>query len=308
MPAEHAVEVRATGPLTLLQDAGRPGFAHLGVTGSGAADQGAYRAANRLVGNTPGEAVLESVLGGVALRARGALLVAVTGASASVVVERGDGRAAVEHPMGCSFTLGDGDVVTVGMPTAGLRTMLAVRGGFAVPTTLGSRSSDVLSGLGPAPVRVGDVLTVGEHPGDWPEATLLPAVVGRQVASGRRGDERMLAVMPGPRADLAGAAGWPRLLASAWTVSPSSNRVGVRLLSAPGSAAPLDTAPASTLPSEGMVVGAVQLPPNGEPVVFLRDHPVTGGYPVIAVLTAAAVDLAAQLRPGDVVLFAAVRG
>lgn len=299
MPAEHAVEVLATGALTLLQDAGRPGFAHLGVTGSGAADQGAYRAANRLVGNAAGEAVLESVLGGIALRARGALLVAVTGATGSVVVERSGGRAAVEHPLGCSFTLGDGDVVRVGAPSDGLRTMLAVRGGFAVPPTLGSRSGDVLSGLGPAPLRVGDVLPVGDAAGEWPEATLLPWAIGRRPG-------RMLAVAPGPRADLAGAAGWPQLLATEWTVSPASNRVGVRLVGPPTALDPPGAAHES--PSEGMVVGAVQLPPSGEPVVFLRDHPVTGGYPVIAVLTPDAVDLAAQLRPGDVVRFGVVRG
>lgn len=298
MPAEHAVEVLATGALTLLQDAGRPGFAHLGVTGSGAADQGAYRAANRLVGNAAGEAVLESVLGGIALRARGALLVAVTGATGSVVVERSGGRAAVEHPLGCSFTLGDGDVVRVGAPSEGLRTLLAVRGGFAVSPTLGSRSGDVLSGLGPAPLTVGDVLPVGDAAGEWPEATLLPWAIGRRPG-------RMLAVTPGPRADLVGAAGWPRLLATEWTVSPASNRVGVRLIGPPTALDPLGAAHES--PSEGMVVGAVQLPPSGEPVVFLRDHPVTGGYPVIAVLTPDAVDLAAQLRPGDVVRFAAVR-
>jgi len=299
MPAEHAVEVLATGALTLLQDAGRPGFAHLGVTGSGAADQGAYRAANRLVGNAAGEAVLESVLGGIALRARGALLVAVTGATGSVVVERSGGRAAVEHPLGCSFTLGDGDVVRVGAPSDGLRTMLAVRGGFAVPPTLGSRSGDVLSGLGPAPLRAGDVLPVGAAAGEWPEATLLPSAIGWLPG-------RMLAVTPGPRADLAGAAGWPRLLATEWTVSPASNRVGVRLVGPPTALDPLAAAHES--PSEGMIVGAVQLPPSGEPVVFLRDHPVTGGYPVIAVLTPDAVDLAAQLRPGDVVRFGVVRG
>ncbi|GLK18607.1 biotin-dependent carboxyltransferase family protein [Herbiconiux flava] len=299
MPAEHAVEVLATGPLTLVQDAGRPGFAHLGVTGSGAADQGAYRAANRLVGNASGAAVLESVLGGIALRARGALLVAVTGASAEVVVERGGGRAAVEHPVGCSFTLGDGDVVRVGTPSAGLRTVLAVRGGFAVPPTLGSRSSDVLSGLGPAPLRAGEVLPVGDAAGEWPEATLLPSAIGWRPGW-------MLAVTPGPRAELAGDAGWPRLLATEWTVSPASNRVGVRLVGPPSSAEP--GREALTLPSEGMVVGAVQLPPSGEPVVFLRDHPVTGGYPVIAVLTPEAVDVAAQLRPGDAVGFEAVGG
>jgi biotin-dependent carboxylase-like uncharacterized protein len=299
MPVEHAVEVLATGPLTLVQDAGRPGFAHLGVTGSGAADQGAYRAANRLVGNAAGEAVLESVLGGIALRARGALLVAVTGATGSVVVERTGGRAAVEHPVGCSFTLGNGDVVRVGTPSDGLRTVLAVRGGFAVAPALGSRSRDVLSGLGPAPVRAGEVLPVGDAAGEWPEATLLPGAIGRRWG-------RMLAVTPGPRADLVGAAGWPRLLATEWTVSPASNRVGVRLVGPPSAAG--SGGHALTLPSEGMIVGAVQLPPSGEPVVFLRDHPVTGGYPVIAVLTPAAVDVAAQLRPGDTVGFAAARG
>lgn len=302
MSAETVLEVLATGALSLVQDAGRPGWAHLGVTASGAADEGAYRAANRLVGNEPGAAAIESVLGGLVLRARGTVLVAVTGAPCSVVIERRAPRVPIVHPAGCSLVLHDGEVLRIGIPAEGLRTVLAVRGGIDVEPVLGSRSSDVLSGIGPPALAVGDTLCVGGDAGEWPAADLLPAMIGWRPS-------RRLDVLRGPRDDLVGAPGWARLLEAEWVVSTASNRVGLRLHAADGRGIEIaETERAAVLPSEGMVVGAVQLPPGGEPVVFLRDHPVTGGYPVIAVLTSAAVDVAAQLRPGDVVGFAATRG
>jgi allophanate hydrolase subunit 2 len=174
--------------------------------------------------------------------------------------------------------------------------MLAVRGGLDVDAVLGSRSRDVLSGIGPAPLRPGDVLPVGGDAGKWPAAELLPAAIGRRAGS-------VLTVIRGPRDDRFGDAGWQQLLATEWTVAPASNRVGLRLAGAPLVALP----GSAELPSEGMVAGAVQVPPGGLPVVFLRDHPVTGGYPVIGVLTRDAIDVAAQLRPGDPARFVAVQ-
>ncbi|MGD8194703.1 biotin-dependent carboxyltransferase family protein [Herbiconiux sp. P18] len=294
MPPESALEVLATGPLTLVQDAGRPGWAHLGVPASGAADRGALRAANRLVGNEPGAAVLESVLGGLVVRAWGTLLVAVTGAPTSAWLERGGSWAPIRHPSGSSMVVRNGEVLRLDPPATGLRTVLAVRGGIEVAAVLGSRSADVLSGLGPAPIRPGDVLHLGDSVGEWPAADLLPSTIGWRPSG-------VLTVLRGPHDDRFGAAGWRQLVETAWVTSARSNRVGVRL-DAPDPAAP-GWAAVATGRSEGMVAGAVQVPPGGQPVVFLRDHPVTGGYPVIGVLTEASIDLAAQLRPGDPVRF-----
>lgn len=302
VPGEPAgFEVLASGPLTLLQDAGRPGYAHLGVTTSGAADRGAYAAANRLVGNRPGVACLEVTFGGLRMRARRTAFVAVTGAPATVLVHRaGASTGPLESPSGYPFTVFAGDVVEIVAPTEGLRNYLAVRGGFAAVPVLGSRSTDVLSGLGPKALKAGDIVSASEEADDWPADAFLPAP-GPNVGPVR------LKLTRGPRDDWFGDRGWRALLDSAWTVSADSNRVGVRVSPSEGTVG-LVRAPGydGELPSEGMVAGAVQVPPSGHPVLFLRDHPVTGGYPVIGVLTEDAVDLAAQLRPGAALRFAEV--
>ncbi|GAB3887381.1 5-oxoprolinase subunit B/C family protein [Terrabacter terrigena] len=284
----RGLEVVATGPLTLVEDAGRPGLADAGVGRSGSADPAAYGLGLRLVGHLLGgddggspPASLEVTFGGLAVRARGDLLVALTGAPCPADV---DGRP-VAHA--APVPLADGQLLTLGAPAAGLRTWLAVRGGIAVPPVLGSRSTDTLSGVGPPVPKVGDVLPVGPAPRAFPVVDVAPQPVP--------GDGPVvLDIDPGPRAD------WCHLddlEGDVRTVSARSNRVGIRL---EGKAIQRQAAYAETeLPSEGMVVGAVQVPPGGEPVVFLADHPVTGGYPVVAVLTPGAVTRAAQLRPGQ---------
>lgn len=296
-----AVDVVAAGPATTVQDLGRPGFAHLGVGRSGAADRGALRLANRLVGNPEGAAGVEVTLGGLAVRAAGHLVVAVTGAVAPLTLAgRGAGRNAVLH-------LAPGDLLTIGTAVAGLRVYVAVRGGFDGPVVLGSRSRDTLAGLGPAPLAAGDRLTVGPAPAGFPVLDVAP------VADPPVGPV-LLDAVPGPRAGAlpAGLAGLvDRVWTARWRVDPASDRVGVRLAHDPddsddpddpddpdGPDDP-DAAAAGSVPSEGTARGAVQLPPSGRPVVLLADHPVTGGYPVVAVLTDAAADRAAQLRPGQ---------
>lgn len=159
MDRRSALEVVRPGPLALVQDAGRPGFASMGVSPSGAADRGSYALANRLVGNPVGAAALELVLGGLVVRARGSVLVALTGAPAPGAV---NGRV-VDH--GVRVYLRDGDVLELGTPASGLRTYLAVAGGIDVPAVLGSRSTDVLAGLGPPPIAAGDLLPIGEPGG-----------------------------------------------------------------------------------------------------------------------------------------------
>jgi biotin-dependent carboxylase-like uncharacterized protein len=278
--------VLAAGPQTTVQDRGRPGWASIGVTRSGAADRAAAGLANRLVGNDPSAAVLEATAGGLGVRAERTLLVAVTGAPAPVTV---DGRPA---PFDAPLTLRPGQVLVLGMPPVGLRTYLAVRGGVDVPPVLGSRSTDTLSGLGPARLAAGDRLPVGTLAAEEPFVDVAPV--------GAPSSRPVLGILPGPRRDWLTPDAWTALTGEEWTVSPDSDRVGLRL-----SGPVLELASTEELPSEGLVPGAVQVPPDGAPVLFLADHPVTGGYPVLAVVRSSDLPAAAQLRPGDVVRFRA---
>ena len=276
--------VLAPGPLATVQDRGRSGFAAIGVPRSGAADAAAAGLANRLVGNDESAAVLEATAGGLRLRGARTVRVAVTGAPAPVTV---DDRAA---PFGAPFTLRPGAVLALGMPPVGLRTYLAVRGGVDVPPVLGSRSTDTLSGLGPAPLAAGDRLPVGTLHADEP---FVDVAAVRPPSSAP-----VLRVLAGPRRDWLTPDAWTALTSREWSVTADSNRVGLRL------AGPrLDRAREDELPSEGLVPGAVQVPPDGAPVLFLADHPVTGGYPVLGVVVTADLPAAAQLRPGDSLRF-----
>lgn len=280
------IEVLDTGPLATVQDLGRPGYADLGVGRSGAADLTSHRLANRLVGNAEYAATVEATLGGLRLRAHVELLVAVTGAPAAVFVGSAEGgrNAPLQLPAGAELRLG--------APSTGLRSYLAVRGGVAATPVLGSRSTDLLSGLGPAPLRAGDRLAVGNDAEADPVVDVAP-VAGFPTVP-------VLRIRPGPRRDWFTNAAWERLLTAAYTVSPDSNRIGVRL-----TGPLLDRAVHEELAPEPIVLGAIQVPAAGQPLVFLADHPVTGGYPVIGVVHRADVAVSAQLRPGQRVRFAA---
>ncbi|MEV5815980.1 biotin-dependent carboxyltransferase family protein [Streptomyces mutabilis] len=282
MTAELTV-VRA-GALTTVQDAGRRGYAHLGVPRSGALDAPATRLANRLLGNDPGAAVLETTLTGCALRPDRAVTVVVGGAHCSVTV---DGRPAA---WGLPVRVPAGAVLDAGAATAGVRSYVAVAGGVAVEPVLGSRSTDLLSGLGPEPLRDGTVLPVGTPapPAPVPAAAPWPGPPA----------ELVLPVRPGPRADWFTPGALRTLTSATYRVSPHSNRIGLRT---EGPA--LERASAGELPSEGMVLGAVQVPPDGRPVIFLHDHPTTGGYPVVAVVAERALAAAAQAAVGTPVRF-----
>jgi biotin-dependent carboxylase-like uncharacterized protein len=280
--------VLAPGPRATVQDAGRPGWAAIGVPRSGAADRRAHDLANRLVGNRPEAATVEVTAGGLRVRAEGTVLVAVTGAPAPLTV---DGRPA---PLNAPLTLRPGAVLALGVPPVGLRSSVAVRGGIGVPPVLGSRSTDTLSGLGPAPLVAGDRLPVGDLAGDEPVVDVAPVAppAGRPV----------LRILPGPRRDRLAAGAEALLVGAEWAVTADSDRVGLRL-----SGPRLAHARTDELPSEGLVPGALQVPPDGAPVLFLADHPVTGGYPVLAVVVTADLPVAAQLRPGDSVRFRRAR-
>lgn len=279
------VEVLAPGPLTLVQDRGRPGLAAVGVGRSGAADAGALRLANRLVGNAPGAAGLEVLLGGVVLAFPAGGVVALAGAEVPADV---DGVPVAPH---AATRIPPGGVLRTGTASRGVRLYVAVRGGIAVPAVLGSRAADRLARLGPAPLRTGDVLPVG---GDVLEAAQPWADPPRSWS-----EPTVLHVAPGPRADWCAPGALDRLVAGRYVVTPASDRVAVRL-----DGPPVERLDRGELPSEPLVPGAVQVPPDGMPVVFGADHPVTGGYPVLAVVEARSRDRAAQLRPGDPVAFA----
>lgn len=279
--------VDRTGPQALLQDLGRPGLAHLGVSGSGAADRAALRLANRLVGNPESAVAVESLLGGLVVTAGQLHWVAVTGAPAVVSV---DGIPAGTHT---PLALRAGQTLTIAPPSRGLRSYLAVRGGLAIALTLGSGSTDLLSGLGPAPLTDGTELRVGATRDPFPGSDLAFADPLRTI----------LQVWPGPRRDWFTDDAWHTLLTADWQVSTDADRVAVRL-----TGPRLERSRTDELPSEAMVRGALQVPASGQPLIFGPDHPVTGGYPVIGVLTAADADHAGQLRPGDTVRFTAARG
>ncbi|MBB5871108.1 biotin-dependent carboxylase-like uncharacterized protein [Allocatelliglobosispora scoriae] len=278
------LSVRRPGPLTTVQDRGRHGYAHLGVSPSGALDQPALDAANALVGNTPELAGLEITLGGCVLAAVEPVTVAVTGAPGPLRIGGVDAALGEAHPVDA------GAEIEIGNASRGLRRYLAVAGGIDVAAVLGSRSSDTLSGLGPAALRRGDSLPVGP-----PLAPTLQELVlkGR---SDEVGGEIVLRATAGPRDDW--FADLEELVRSAYQVSPLSNRVGARLIGTS-----LTRSRAGELPSEGVVTGAVQVPADGQPLIFLNDHPTTGGYPVIAVVERADLPLLAQARPGAAIRF-----
>jgi biotin-dependent carboxylase-like uncharacterized protein len=268
------IEIHAVGPLATVQDLGRPGHAAVGVARSGAFDRGALRLANRLVGNRSDAAAVEITFGGLHVRLADPATVAFTGASCSGAPD-----------WGAPLSLPAGTQIRLGAPLDGLRSYLAIRGGVAVPAVLGSRSTDTLSGLGPAPLCVGDLLPIG---------SASDPVVGAS-ASGRARTS-VLPVRLGPRDDWFTAAAVNSFLAAEWIVRAESDRIGIRL------AGPrLDRIGDGELPSEPTLPGAVQVPPGGRPIVLGPDAPVTGGYPVLAVVTD--LDPAAQLRPGDTVRF-----
>jgi biotin-dependent carboxylase-like uncharacterized protein len=283
----RALEVVAVGALALVEDLGRPGRGALGVGRSGAADRASLRLANRLVANPEGAAGIEVALGGLAVRATRPVTVALAGAAAPADV---DGTTVGHHAL---VDLRRGQVLRLGIPPAGLRTYLAVRGGVDVPAVLGSRSTDTLSGLGPPPIGVGDVLPVGREPDALPLVDVAPV-------PGPPEGTVVLRAVRGPRAEFLADPG--ELTGIAWTASSRSDRVGMRL-----EGGLLRRCNDEEVPSEGMVRGAVQVPPGGVPVVFLADHPVTGGYPVVATVCDTDVDRAAQIRPGQGVRFVLVR-
>lgn len=295
---QAALEVRATGLQTLFQDLGRHGRAGQGVSASGAMDQAALRTANRIVGNPSDAATLEAAGGGLTLRSLGETVVAVTGAEVPVSVRAANGHKWTV-PAYAPVALAYGDTLAIGQPVAGARSYVAVRGGFATEPVLGSFSTDTLAHVGPPALTTGDVLGVRGVP---VEAVATPGLPPADLpVSGR---EVVLDVVMGPRTDWFTAAAVQCFCAQRWEVTAQSNRVGLRL----AGEVPLARAVTHELPSEGTALGALQVPASGQPVLFLADHPLTGGYPVIATVAPYHLDRAGQIPVGAFLRFNPIRG
>lgn len=279
------------GLLSTLQDLGRPGAAALGVSGSGALDRAALRTANRLVGNAEDATGIEVTMGGFRAVATRDLWVAVTGAWGPIRLGGREVDPYIAHawPAGAELHLD--------WFAHGARAYLVVRGGLDGRVALGSRSADLLAGLGPAALRAGDEVGVRD------EASVPVPVAPPAPWGAPHNDELVLELAPGPRADWFTPEARAPLYDAVWAVSDQADRVGARL-----EGPELERARSGELPSEGMVPGALQVPPSGRPTVLLADGPVTGGYPVIAVVTDASLDLLAQARPGTRIRFRHARG
>jgi biotin-dependent carboxylase-like uncharacterized protein len=311
----RTIDVIAAGPLTTIQDLGRPGWAHIGVPRSGAADRSSLIRANRLVGNASGAPALETTLAGPKLRVDADMTIALTGAHVSANV--GDREVPMDEP----FELAAGDLLRVGMARRGLRTYIAFAGGINAELSLGSAATDLLTGLGPAQLRTGDVLEIREpedlaervdgneitdpqDPADREDVVLDRSAIPGEPgpASGASGEwHPTLRIVLGPRQDRFSAAALEALTSKPFAVNASSNRVGVRL-----NGPALQHIDTGELLSEGLIAGALQVPGDGQPIMLLADHPTTGGYPVIAVVIDADLSLAAQLRPGQQLRFSQV--
>lgn len=279
--------VRSAPVPALFQDTGRFGKTGQGVSVSGALDKGALRSANRAVGNLSDFACLEIMLGGFSFVASGRAVIALTGASCPITITDERGRR-IEAPVYRPIALEPGDIVTLGPPVAGMRSYLAVRGGFAVEPVLGSRSADTLARVGPEAVTAGTVLEVCSDTSGLSGVSLNETPVDKLPAEN---DVVTLDVVMGPRTDWFTETGLARLTGQLWRVTPQSNRVGIRL----AGDAPLERIDTTELPSEGTATGAIQVPHNGQPVLFLADHPLTGGYPVIGTVAEYHLDLAGQI-------------
>jgi KipI family sensor histidine kinase inhibitor len=290
------LRIVSPGLQSLVQDLGRHGHSGLGVSVAGALDRASLRRANRLVGNAPSAAAIETVAGGLTVQAVGDQVMAVAGAPSELTVTSPAGADAEPHrrtvAVATPFALLDGETLGIGAPASGFRSYLAVRGGVDAAPVLGSRSTDTMSGIGPAPLAAGQLLGSGDdaESGVVGQPELQPDFPGDGVT--------ILDVVPGPRADWFDQAALDSLTTQEWQVTPQSNRVGMRL-----DGTPLQRTRAGELPSEGTVAGALQVPPEGLPVLFLADHPITGGYPVIAVVVDAQLDLAAQVPIGGTIRF-----
>ncbi len=283
------IEVLRAGLCDLVMDLGRPGLGALGVPVGGAADPAALAAANHLVGNNGSAAGLEVALSGPVLGFPAGAVAALTGARFAAT--RSSGAAVAWNE---TLVLAAGETLSLGQAQEGCRCWLALRGGLAVPQVMGSRSTFLPAGFGGhggRALQAGDALPCAPGAG---EARLLRA----HPPSSER--DAPLRVVAGPQAGLFDNAGLAAFFGHPYRVGPASDRRGLRL------SGPAVTPGRGEMASQGVLPGAIQVPPDGQPIILGWDGPVTGGYPVIAGVVAADLPRLAQLRPGDAVRFVTI--
>lgn len=293
---ENGIEILSCGLPVLVQDLGRTNMAAQGVSLSGALDHGNFKLANRIVGNRPGTPALEIAPAGFSFKAIGRGVMAFTGAPAAASVADANG-AVTSIAFNTPIALDDGDVVSLLSPFIGTRSYLAMRGGFVVEPVLGSVATDTLAQIGPLALGAGARVAVNS------QNVKTPVLPGEQPAFAMpRADEIVtLDVYLGPRTDWFTNEAVASFLSQSWEVTPQSSRVGIRL-----SGESLERLNRNELPSEATLRGALQVPASGQPVLFLSDHPLTGGYPVIANVAAHHLDLAGQIPVGAHIRFNAL--
>jgi len=279
----------------VFQDLGRFGQTGQGVSASGALDRGAFNAANRIVGNPANTPAIELTLGGFSFESNVRTVIGLAGAPCPITVRDAAGRNR-DFQTWQPIALDAGDVVTIGHPKAGMRAYLAVRGGFDVALVLGSAATDTLAVVGPEPVTAGTVLVLKGRNEELTSVSTdeIPAFDAPSAS-----DVVTLDVVLGPRTDWFTEKGLETLTSQLWQVTPQSSRVGIRL----AGDVPLERRDSAELPSEGTATGAIQVPHSGQPVLFLADHPLTGGYPVIGAVAEYHLDLAGQIPINAKILF-----
>ena len=267
------LHILSPGFLTTVQDLGRFGWAHFGVSASGAADALALRAANLLVGNAENAAALEMTLTGAAFEFDTDAVIALAGSDFGAAL-----------PLWTPVEIKAGQTVRCGATRSGARCYVAVRGGIASPKVMGSASVHLMTGVGGRAMRKGDVLEIGCDAVRRPRrSTQAPPYTPSDV----------LRVTAGPQAERF----HDELYAGPWLVSEESNRMGIRLRGAP------IPSPAGHMITEGVPLGAIQVPPDGQPIVLFVEHQTTGGYPKPANVISADFWRLGQLRPRDQVRF-----
>lgn len=275
------------GMFTTVQDRGRSGYMKSGVTVSGAMDERSYEIANLLVGNRNGEAALETTIIGPQIEFAGHCVFAVTGGD---LQPRRNGE---DIPMYRALRAKPGDILSFAGRRSGCRTYIAFQGGLDVPLVLGSRSTDVKAGLGGwqgRKLKSGDKIPVAAA-----GKRTCTAAVPQEDFSGK---EKVLRVTMGPQEERFTAEGIATFLNTSYTVTPQSDRMGCRL-----SGDPIRTVSGSDIITDGICMGAVQVPADGKPIVMLADRQPTGGYAKIANVISVDLPVAAQMVPGDVVRF-----
>ena len=282
-----SILVKTPGPLTTVQDEGRFFYQSSGIRPSGVMDAAAYEAANALVGNTKGEAVLEMTFLGATLEFQSAAWFALTGADMQAKL---DGAPVARDQ---AIRAEAGQTLAVGMAVSGCRGYLAVRGGVDVPLVMGSRSTDVsakLGGFDGRALKAGDVLPTLSVD-DWTPTTLrYESPVYESAVTVR--------VVPGPQEEYFTAAGLETFFSSAYEISPNSDRMGLRL-----EGPEIESRNGTDIVSDGIVFGSIQVPSGGKPILLMADHQTAGGYAKIGTVLSLDLPKLAQARPGDTVRF-----